>query len=296
MNLPLTTTTAGQTSVQPRRARGRRALGRVPIYVLLILGAVPMAFPFYYMVASSLMTPDELIQIPITWWPHHPQWQTYANVWTVIPFARMFGNSLFVTAAVTAGILLTSSLAGFGFAKYNFKGRDTVFLAVLSSMMVPFFVLLIPVYYIIKELGWLDTYQGLIVPNIVTAFGIFLMRQFIRTIPDEFLEAARIDGAGEFWIYWRIILPQVKPALSALGIFAFIYQWENFLWPLLILQSSSMYTVPIGLNSLRSYADSQQNANLLMAGSVLAVVPSVVVFLLLQRQFVRGIAMGGIKG
>lgn len=163
-------------------------------------------------------------------------------------------------------------------------------------MMAPFLVLLIPVYYIVKELGWLDTYQGLIVPNLVTAFGVFLMRQFIMTIPDEFIDAARVDGAGEFWIYWRIIVPLVKPARSALGIFAFIYQWENVLWPLLILQSPAMYTVPIGLNSLRSYADRQQNLSLLMAGSVLAVIPSVVVFLLLQRQFVRGIAMGGIKG
>ncbi|HVC80868.1 MAG TPA: carbohydrate ABC transporter permease [Chloroflexota bacterium] len=279
-----------------RPAKVRHVLRRAAIYTLLIVGAVPMAFPFYYVIASSLMTPDELIQLPITWWPHHPQWQTYANVWTVIPFARMFVNSIFVTLAVTLGILLTSSLAGFGFAKYHFKGRDVAFLALLSSMMVPFFVLLIPIYYIIKELGWLDTYQGLIVPNIVTAFGVFLLRQFIMTIPDELIDAARIDGARELRIYWSIILPLIRPALSALGIFAFIYQWENFLWPLLILQNPSMFTVPIGLNSLRSYADTQQNANLLMAGSVLAIVPSVIVFLLLQRQFVRGISLGGLKG
>ncbi|HXT38276.1 MAG TPA: carbohydrate ABC transporter permease [Chloroflexota bacterium] len=285
---------AGSPGRRPTNVR--RVLRRAAIYTLLIVGAVPMAFPFYYVIASSLMTPDELIQIPITWWPHHPQWQTYANVWTVIPFARMFVNSLFVTLAITLGILLTSSLAGFGFAKYHFKGRDVAFLALLSSMMVPFFVLLIPIYYIIKELGWLDTYQGLIVPNIVTAFGVFLLRQFILTIPDELIDAARIDGARELRIYWSIILPLIRPALSALGIFAFIYQWENFLWPLLILQNPSMFTVPIGLNSLRSYADTQQNANLLMAGSVLAIVPSVIVFLLLQRQFVRGISLGGLKG
>jgi multiple sugar transport system permease protein len=294
--MSIRSTTAGFARARATIPRGRRLLGRVAIYALLIVGAVPMAFPFYYMVASSLMTPDELIQVPITLWPHHPQWQTYATVWHVIPFARMFANSTGVTLAITTGILLTSSLAGFGFAKYRFKGRDTVFLAVLSSMMVPFFVLLIPVYYIVKELGWLDSYQGLIVPNLVTAFGVFLMRQFIMTIPDELIDAARIDGAGELWIFWRIIVPLVKPALSALGIFAFIYQWENFLWPLLILQTPSMFTVPIGLNSLRSYADTQQNANLLMAGSVLAVVPSVIVFLLLQRQFVRGISMSGLKG
>jgi multiple sugar transport system permease protein len=285
---------AGPAAKRPLRIR--HSARRAAIYALLIVGAMPMAFPFYYMIASSLMTPDELIQVPITWWPHNPQWQIYARVWTVIPFARMFVNSLFVTVAITLGILLTSSLAGFGFAKYHFKGRDVAFMALLSSMMVPFFVLLIPIYYIIKELGWIDSYQGLIVPNMVTAFGVFLMRQFIMGIPDELIDAARIDGAGELRIYWGIILPLVRPALSALGIFAFIYQWENFLWPLLIIQSPSMYTVPIGLNSLRSYADTQQNANLLMAGSVLAIVPSVVVFLLLQRQFVRGIAFGGIKG
>ncbi len=294
--MSLYSTTAARDAVRGSTARTRRRLGRVAIYTLLVAGAVPMAFPFYYMIASSLMTPDELIAVPITWWPHHPQWHTYGDVWNVIPFAHMFINSVGVTAVITIGILLTSSLAGFGFAKYRFKGRDAVFLALLSSMMVPFFVLLIPIYFIIKELGWLDTYQGLIVPNLVTAFGVFLMRQFIMTIPDEFLDAARIDGAGEFWIYWRIILPLVKPALSALGIFAFIYQWENFLWPLLIIQTPSKFTVPIGLNSLRSYADTQQNANLLMAGSVLAIVPSIIVFLLLQRQFVQGISMSGIKG
>lgn len=293
MSTHVTTAERAQLGVAPRT---RRRLGRVAIYALLIVGAIPMAFPFYYMLASSLMSASELIQVPIAWWPQHPQWQLYSQVWQVIPLARMFANSFGVTLAITAGILLTSSLAGFGFAKYHFRGRDTVFVAVLSSMMVPFFVLLIPVYYIVKELGWLDTYQGLIVPNLVTAFGVFLMRQFIMTIPDEFIDAARVDGAGEFWIYWRIIVPLVKPALSALGIFAFIFQWENFLWPLLILQSPAMYTVPIGLNSLRSYADRQENLSLLMAGSVLAVIPSVVVFLLLQRQFVRGIAMGGLKG
>lgn len=293
MSTHVTTAERAAVHIAPRT---RRRLGRVAIYALLIVGAIPMAFPFYYMLASSLMSASELIRLPITWWPQHPQWQLYSQVWQVIPLARMFANSFGVTLAITAGILLTSSLAGFGFAKYHFRGRDTVFVAVLSSMMVPFFVLLIPVYYIIKELGWLDTYQGLIVPNLVTAFGVFLMRQFIMTIPDEFIDAARVDGAGEFWIYWRIIVPLVKPALSALGIFAFIFQWENFLWPLLILQSPAMYTVPIGLNSLRSYADRQENLSLLMAGSVLAVIPSVVVFLLLQRQFVRGIAMGGLKG
>jgi multiple sugar transport system permease protein len=287
---------AGTGSPAQRPPRIRHVLRRVGIYTLLTLGAVPMAFPFYYMIASSLMTPDELIQVPIAWWPRHPQWQIYANVWTVIPFARMFANSLFVTLAITLGILITSSLAGFGFAKYHFKGRDIAFLALLSSMMVPFFVLLIPIYYIIKELGWLDTYQGLIAPNIVTAFGVFLLRQFIMGIPDELIDAARIDGASELRIYWSVILPLIRPALSALGIFAFIYQWENFLWPLLILQTPTMFTVPIGLNSLRSYADTQQNANLLMAGSVLAIVPSIVVFLLLQRQFVRGIAFGGLTG
>jgi multiple sugar transport system permease protein len=167
---------------------------------------------------------------------------------------------------------------------------------VLATMMIPFFVVLLPIFYLVSQLGWINTYPGLIVPNIVTGFGIFLMRQYMLSLPDEVLDAARIDGASEFEIYWRIALPLSTPVIGALGILAFVYQWNNFLWPLVVARSSDMWTVPVGLNSLRVYASSADVINLQMAGAALAIVPVMIVFLLLQRYFVRGIALTGMKG
>ncbi|MCL6446302.1 MAG: carbohydrate ABC transporter permease [Alicyclobacillus sp.] len=201
-----------------------------------------------------------------------------------------------MTCAVTLGILITSSMAGFALAKYRFRGREFIFFSMLSTMMVPFFVLMIPLYYMMKEFGWLNSYWGLILPNIVTAFGIFLMRQFTFGVPTELLQAARIDGASEWWIYLRVVLPLTKPALAALGIFAFVYQWDSFLWPLLVVQSKSLWTVPLGVNSLRTFINAQQNMNLVMTGATLAVVPSLLVFLFLQKYFVKGITLSGFKG
>lgn len=165
----------------------------------------------------------------------------------------------------------------------------------IHRIMVPFFVTMIPVYIIVRDLGWLNSYAGLIVPNVVQAFGIFLMRQYMLSVPDALLDAARMDGAFKLWILLRVGLPLSAPALAALAIFAFVYQWDNFLWPLLVVQSPSLYTVPLGINSLRSYADTQRYAGVLMAGAVLGSMPSVAVFLLLQRYFVQGIALTGIR-
>jgi len=208
----------------------------------------------------------------------------------------MYLNSMIVTTLTTLGILLTSSLAGYGFAKFHFPGRDALFLIVLATMMIPFFVVLIPIFYMISRLGWINSYPGLIVPNIVTAFGIFLMRQYMLSLPDEVLDAARVDGASEFEIYWRIVLPLSTPVIGALAILAFVYQWNNFLWPLVVARSDSMWTVPVGLNALRVYASSAQVINMQMAGATLGVVPVIAVFLVLQRYFVRGIALTGVKG
>ena len=162
--------------------------------------------------------------------------------------------------------------------------------------MIPFFVVLIPIFYMISKFGWINSYPGLIVPNIVTAFGIFLMRQYMLSLPDEVLDAARVDGASEFEIYWRIVLPLCTPVIGALAILAFVYQWNNFLWPLVVARSDSMWTVPVGLNALRVYASSAQVINMQMAGATLAVMPVIIVFLALQRYFVRGIALTGVKG
>lgn len=268
----------------------------IVIYGILVLGAFVMLLPFAWMLSSSLMSAREVIARPLTWFPSELLFENYSRLSEAIPLGRMYLNSMIVTTLTNLGILLTSSLAGYGFAKFQFPGRDALFLLVLATMMIPFFVVLLPIFYMVSQFGWINTYQGLIVPNIVTGFGIFLMRQYMLSLPDEVLDAARIDGASEFEIYWRMALPLSTPVIGALGILAFVYQWNNFLWPLVVARSSDMWTVPVGLNSLRVYASSADVINLQMAGAALAIVPVMIVFLLLQRYFVRGIALTGMKG
>jgi multiple sugar transport system permease protein len=265
-------------------------------YAVLAFGAAVMLLPFFWMISSSFMSPQEILARPLTWFPSELRFENYRGLSDAIPLRRMYVNSILVTTLTTSGILLTSSLAGYGFAKFQFPARDVLFLIVLATMMIPFFVVLIPIFYMISKLGWVDGYQGLIVPHIVTAFGIFLMRQYMQSLPDEVLDAARVDGASEFEIYWRIVLPLSTPVVGALAILAFVYQWNSFLWPLTVARSSDMWTVPVGLNSLRVYASSADVINMQMAGATLAVVPVIVVFLLLQRYFVQGIALTGMKG
>ncbi len=265
-------------------------------YGILTAGAAVMMLPFVWMILSSLMSAREVMARPLVWFPSALRVGNYADLADAVPLARMYFNSTVVTTSITLGILLTSSLAGYGFAKFRFPGRDALFLFVLATLMIPAFVVLIPVFYIVSQLGWVDRYPGLIVPNLVTAFGVFLMRQYMLSLPDELLDAARVDGESELGIFWRHVLPLSTPALGALGILAFVFQWNNFLWPLVVARSEEMWTIPVGLNSLRVYASSPEVINLQMAGAALAIVPVVVVFLLLQRYFVQGIALTGLKG
>ncbi len=273
----------------------RRAVGLLK-YGVLTAGAAVMMLPFGWMVLSSLMSAREVMARPIDWFPTPPRFGNYGELAEAIPLARMYVNSAAVTVAVTVGVLLTSSAAGYGFAKFRFPGRDLIFLLVLATLMIPFFVVLIPIFYVVSKLGWVDSYAGLIVPNLVTAFGVFLMRQYMLSLPDELLDAARVDGESEVGIYWRIVLPLSTPALGALGILAFVFHWNSFLWPLVVGRSEEMWTIPVGLNSLRVYASSPEVINLQMAGAALAIVPVAIVFLVLQRYFVQGIALTGIKG
>jgi multiple sugar transport system permease protein len=265
-------------------------------YGLLTVGAILMLLPFVWMILASFMTSEEVIARPLTWIPSSIQFESYRSLSDAIPLTRAYLNSAIVTSLTTAGILLSSSLAGYGFAKFQFRGRDALFLMVMATLMIPFFVVLIPVFYLISKLGWIDTYAGLIVPNMVTGFGIFLMRQYMLSLPDEVLDAARIDGASEFEIYWRMVVPMSTPVIGSLGILAIVYQWNSFLWPLVVARSSNMWTVPVGLNSLRVYASGADVINMQMAGAALAVVPIIIVFLMLQRYFVQGIALTGMKG
>ena len=278
-----------------RQEKGlRQSAGRALKYLVLVGGAFLMVFPFIWMIIASLMTAGEIQMRPPVWLPASPQFSNYSELAESIPIVRLYFNSLFTSGVIVLGVLLSSSLAGFAFAKYRFPGRELLFYLILATMMIPFFVTLIPVFFIVRQLGWIDSYQGLVVPGLTSAYGIFLMRQFMITVPDELIDAARIDGASEPMIYWRIVMPLVKPALATLGTFTFIGAWNNFLWPLLVLNSRELFTLPLGINSLRSlYAD---NTNLLMAGTAVAVLPMLLLFVFLQRYFIKGIALTGLKG
>lgn len=265
-------------------------------YILLIFISFWMLLPFYWMISASLMTRQEIIRTPPPLWPAVPQWHNYADVAAAVNIARAYFNSIVVAGLTVLGILFTSSLAGFAFAKYQFPLKNVLFLVILASMMIPFFVIIIPVFYIAKQLGWLNNYAGLIMPSIVSAYGVFMLRQFTEGIPDELLDAARIDGASEFRIYWQVVLPLTTPALATLGVFMLVSVWNAFLWPLLVVQNPDLYTVPLALNNLRTYGAEDRVLNLRMAGTVLSVIPTVIVFAWLQRFFTRGIALTGLKG
>jgi multiple sugar transport system permease protein len=231
---------------------------------------------------------------PPEWLPNPVIWSNYADVVRIMPFLRYALNTAFVAGSVTFLQLAVSSLAAYAFARLHFPGRDRLFLAYLATLMVPGQVTLIPNFLIIKYLGWIDTYQALIIPQVFSAFGTFLLRQFFLTIPRELEDAARIDGAGAFGIYRQIILPLSGPALATLAVFTFTAQWNNFLWPLIVINDAQMRTLTVGLRALVGQYTVQYQ--LLMAGSVISLVPILVVFLFAQRAFVRGIALTGLGG
>ena len=217
----------------------------------------------------------------------------YRNLWKAVPYNRYFINSVFIATASTLLTLFFCSLGGYAFAKYEFRGKKILFGILLASMMVPFQVLLVPLFGLMYDIGWLNSYKAIIIPFSVGAFGIFLMRQFIVTIPSELIDAARIDGCSEFGIYYRIILPIIKPALGALTIYTFLGSWNGYLWPLIILRDEAKYTLPIGLANLISIY--RQDYGMLMAGTLLSILPIVILFLAMQREFVQGITLGGVK-
>jgi multiple sugar transport system permease protein len=277
------------------------------IYLVLIAGAVIFVAPFAWMVTASLQDVGDIFRWPPQWIPRNPSLDNYARFFERQQIGRYFFNSAYVAVAVTILQLFTASLAAYTFAKRQFPGRELLFLLVLGTMMVPGQVTLIPTYIILKQIplfggndifgqgghGWLDSYWGLIIPQGASAFSIFLLRQYMRTVPNDLLDAARIDGASEFRIYAQIVMPLCRPALAALGIFSFTYQWDNFYWPLVIVSSEELRTLPLGLALF--VVRNRTVWDLLMAGSVVATLPVLIVFLLFQRHFVRGIAMSGLK-
>jgi multiple sugar transport system permease protein len=260
---------------------------------VLSIGAVLMITPLAQMILTSLKTPAEALRIPPTLVPAHPTLDAYRTVLTEAPFLTWFRNSLVVALAVTSLTLFTSSLGGYIFSKFDFPGRNVLFTLLLATLMVPFPVILVPIYLITNQLHLLNTLFALIVPGTVSAFGIFLMRQFAAAIPNDLIDAARIDGAREFQIYWRLVLPQLRPALATLGIFTFMSSWNDYLWPLIAINDQDKMTLPLALTFFNSQHSTRYD--LVMAASVLIIGPIIVVFLFFQRQFVNAVALSGMK-
>lgn len=258
--------------------------------------AAIMLFPLFWMVASSFKTAQQLQALPPVWLPTQLDFSAYERAFSTVPFARSFLNSFVIAGGTTLGILVTSIMAGYVFAKLRFRGREVLFGLVLATMFLPPIVMLVPLFRIVQALGLTDTLAGVMLPNLANAFGIFLMRQFVAGIPDEVLESARIDGASEWTNLWRIVFPLLGPAIAALAVFAFTFHWNSFLWPLTVLQSPDSQTVVLALNRLVSYTSAIKFQNVVMAGAVISVLPNVILFLFLQRSFITGISQTGLKG
>jgi multiple sugar transport system permease protein len=286
---PATTTPVAEPA--PARARRPRA---VWLYLVLGVGLLVTLAPFLWMLLGSFKPEAELQRVPPTWWPDTPTLANYRQLFDRLDFPRFFTNSAVVAVAVTAGNLVFCSMVGYALAKLDFAGKRLLFLLVLGMLMVPGVVTFVPLFVLISNLGMVNTYPGLILPFLVTPLGVFLMRQFMSGLPDELIEAARIDGAGEWRIFSRVILPLCGPALATLGILTFLSSWNNFLWPLVVAQSEDKYTLPVAL-ALYSVGQNATRYGLLLAGSVVVIVPVIALFVALQRYFVQGIATTGIK-
>ena len=262
------------------------------IHLILIVGAIIMIAPLLWMVTLSLKPARQTYSPPYLI-PNTFEWQNYVKAWQAAPFARYYLNTAIMAAGITIGQLLLGSLAAYAFARLTFPGRNVLFLLVLGTMMLPFQVLLIPSYLIIKNLGWLNTFTALIVPRMISAFGIFLLRQHYLTIPKDLDESAMIDGSSRLGVWWRIILPLSRPALATLAIFSFLFAWNDFLWPLVVTDKPDMRTIQLGLVMFQGRYST--NWTLLMAGTVTATLPTIFAFLLGQRHFIESIALTGVK-
>ncbi|MCT7374317.1 carbohydrate ABC transporter permease [Chelativorans salis] len=283
MAVPTTELAANRRDIRP---------GRIITWTLLLIGGVLMVTPLLYMFSTSLKSAGQVYDLRLI--PAQPTLDNYIEVLSDGRFLRWFVNSTLVAAAVTLSNVFFDSLVGYTLAKFKFRGRYFIFLAILSTLMIPTEMLVIPWYLMSSQLGWLDTYWGIMFPGMMTAFGTFLMKQFFETVPDDFLEAARVDGLNEFTIWWKIAMPMVTPAISALAIFTFLGNWTAFFWPLIVTTSRELYTLPVGLSSFAVEQSIQWE--MIMTGAALATIPTLIVFLVLQRYIVRGVMLAGLKG
>jgi multiple sugar transport system permease protein len=277
---------------------GRNRLGQIIAYIIVTAGAIIFMIPFVWMLSSSLKPQDQIFVEPPVWIPNPIQWHNYSDAWTALPFTRFLINTLFITLLIMFGNIVTSALVGYGFARYRFPGRNTLFIILLSTMMLPYVVTLIPTFLIWRNLQLLNTYDPLVMGSLFGGgpFFIFLMRQFMLTLPVEMEEAARIDGANTAQIFVRIILPLVRPALLAVAIFSFQGAWNDFLAPLIYLNDIPKYTLTLGMFFFVGGANEAPKWHWLMAMSTLIALPILVIFFVAQRQFIEGITLTGLKG
>ena len=283
---------AGYAVAEAGHRDRRRLLARALLYAILLLGGLGMIFPFLWMISSSLKHAKDIYSLALI--PPDPTLANYRHVLEETSYVRWFANSLIVAAITTVSVAFFDSLAGYVLAKFRFPLQNVIFVMILSTLMVPTEMLVIPWYLMSIELQWTDTYWGVMFPGVISAFGVFLMRQFFMTVPNELLDAGRIDGFSEFGLFWKIALPLVKPAVAALCIFTFLGNWNAYLWPLIAIRSEEMRTLPVGIAFFSSEAGSDYE--LIMTAAALATIPVLVIFAIFQRQIIRGIALTGIKG
>ncbi|MCO7125540.1 carbohydrate ABC transporter permease [Sporolactobacillus shoreicorticis] len=272
----------------------RGAFSKGFIYLLLIAGGILMLLPFVWMISTSLKAPNQVMTLPPIWLPHPIEWSNYLHAWHTAPFARYLFNSIFVAALSTLGVLLTTILAAYAFSQINFYGRDVVFSILLGTMMVPGEILLIPNFVTLVKLGWIDHYEALTVPWMASVFAIFLLRQFFLSIPKELSYAAKMDGCSDFKYLWLIMVPISKPALITIALLQVIGSWNSFLWPLIVTNSMTMRTMPVGLMAFSSEAGTEYN--LLMVAATMVILPMIILFIILQKYIIEGVTRAGIKG
>jgi len=261
-------------------------------YIFLTIFAIVMVFPFVWMFSSSFKSTEEIYEMTVI--PTKPTLENYEFIFNYSMFPRWFLNSMIVAVVTTISVLFFDSLVGYTLAKYNFPGKNIIFILILSTLMIPTEMLVIPWYIMVRQLRWMETYWSIMFPGMISAFGVFLMKQFMTTIPNDLLDAARIDGVSEFGIFMRIVMPLVKPALATLAIFNFIGNWNAFLWPLIVAQTPKMYTLPVGLSYFSS--ENLTSWELIMTGAAVSTIPLIIFLIIFQKQIVKGIAMSGLKG
>jgi len=266
---------------------------RLLLYLLLLVSCAIMLLPFFWMVTTSFKLESEVLRMPPQWFPKDWLWRNYIKAWNVAPFGRYFFNSFFMSITTTIGEVVTTILAAYAFAKMRFFGKNVLFAILLATLMIPGQMLLIPNYVTIVRLGWFNRYEALIIPWLASVFGIFLLRQFFRSIPDELQDAARIDGCSRLRFLWQIVVPLSKPAIMTVALLKFLGSWNAFLWVLIMTNSDKMRTVPVGLTLFSSEVGTAYEQ--LMAASVLAIIPVLILFFFTQKQFIQGVARTGIK-